>query len=213
MELTLTAKDIYKAFNRNAVLNRINFNVSGREGLIITGPNGSGKSTLLKILCNLLKPSSGEIVFSIQNKPISMDKVRINIGLVAPDINLYEEMSAVENIIFFSRLKGMNNAELNFHTLFSEHGLSGRGEELVKTFSSGMKQRLKYIIATLNNPPFLFLDEPTANLDQNGKEMVKKVCENQKSNGVLVIATNEQEDFQYGTKIVRLDGDGIGNPA
>ena len=210
LKISLKAKSIDKNFGSYSVLENINFEVSGGEGLVITGANGSGKSTLVKILCGLLRPTSGEAAFYIDDKQVPADKIQYYYGLVSPELRLYDELTASENITFFNRLRcGSKNSDTD--GLLSRFGLEGRGDEPVKSDSSGMKQRLKYIKAMLHRPEVLFLDEPTANLDSEGIELVNNICGEQKSGGVLIVATNDKRDFDYGEKIIRLPGSGSRN--
>ncbi|PJA28070.1 MAG: transcriptional regulator [candidate division Zixibacteria bacterium CG_4_9_14_3_um_filter_46_8] len=208
MNFELRASDISKSFECLPVLKNITFEVSAGEGLIITGANGSGKSTLIRILSGLNRPTSGEVIFSADGNIVHREDRRLYYSLVSPDMQFYEELSARENMIFFIRIRGMQSPDIEMNEVLGRYGLQGRGNDLVKSYSSGMKQRLKYVVALLSKPEVLFLDEPTSNLDEAGLELVDAICEEQKKRGILVVATNDKRDFKYGEKIIRLSGRG-----
>lgn len=180
---------------------------TGQVG-IVTGLNGSGKSTLFRIIAGLLAPSRGSVEFLLQGKPQDSFERRQYIGLVAPDLTLYRELTAVENLLFFAEVMGKTVGRAELVELLTEVGLRGRGRDLVGNYSSGMRQRLKYALALLSNPPVLLLDEPTANLDVSGVEMVERVIARQRERqggGLALVATNEPRELEWGEVQVRLE--------
>jgi heme exporter protein A len=107
-----------------------------------------------------------------------------------------------ENLSFFAGVAGFHVALAELRDRLAAAGLEGRGDDLVGSYSSGMKQRLKYCLALLRNPELLLLDEPTSNLDDSGKELVDKTIK--AHDGIVVIATNEKTELGYGDQIIRL---------
>ncbi|MBD3234529.1 MAG: ATP-binding cassette domain-containing protein [candidate division Zixibacteria bacterium] len=206
LQVKIVADNIGKSFNGHCIFKDLSFVVEYQEGLIISGANGSGKSTLIKILCGLLSPTKGRIEYHIDNEKVIKEQRRSFIGLVSPEIQLYDELTALENIQFFSKLMGLYYTTSGAKNLLQEFGLRGRGYDRLHSFSSGMKQRFKYIIGLLKEPPILFLDEPLSNLDKQGQLIVDKVCHRQLEQGILVIATNDDRDLKYGEKHIRLHG-------
>jgi heme exporter protein A len=202
--ITLEARNLGKWFGRRKVFENIDFHLQERESLVITGRNGSGKTTLLKILCGFVKPTQGEVKISLNGENLSVDESKYLLGLVMPDLELYGELTALENLTFLSRIRGWNPDEGELREKLAQVGLAGRENDLVFSFSSGMKQRLKYAFAGLNDPKILFLDEPTSNLDQEGIKLVDQVASLQKEKGMLILATNEKMDLKYGDKIIQL---------
>jgi len=203
--ISLEVKDLTKSFGYRKVFEEINFSIKSGKSLVITGRNGSGKTTLLKILAGFLRPSKGEVVISLDGQIRKKEDKRKLLGFVAPDLFLYDELTALENLEFLVRIQGLgfNKAELN--KKLEEMGLRGRGDDLVSSYSSGMKQRLKYVFALLNNPRILLLDEPGSNLDEPGIFLLDKIIEEQKKRGILVSATNDQRETKYGDEILNLD--------
>lgn len=169
---------------------------------MVTGPNGSGKSTLIKTICGFIRPTKGTINLRLNGADLTRLELRPHIGLVSPDLVLYDELTAVENLAFFSGVAGNEIGRDDLLKKISEVGLAGRGDDLVGSYSSGMKQRLKYCLALLGEPGLLLLDEPTANLDDAGKSLVDSIIKNNK--GITVIATNEKTELDYGDEIIRL---------
>ncbi len=173
---------------------------SGR--LVVTGRNGSGKSTLLRIIAGLVTPTAGEVVFTEDGAELSIDARRDALGLVAPDLTLYDELSAIENLRFFCRVRGLRKSDNELKSLLAGLGLRDREDDPIGSYSSGMRQRAKYAFALAHNPEVLLLDEPTANLDQSGIDAVDRVITEHR--GIVIIATNEADELRYGDSVLEL---------
>jgi heme exporter protein A len=126
------------------------------------------------------------------------------IGLVSPYLQMYDEFTARENLQFFLAARGLRNLEPEIQPLLEQLQLKGRLDEPVRTFSSGMKQRVKYAFALIHHPPILILDEPMSNLDLDGTELVKEIMGRQRSEGILIVATNDVSDVDRYDKRVDL---------
>lgn len=182
---------------------------AGQVG-VITGTNGSGKSTLFRIIAGLLQPAVGSVEVIFGGKSLDALERRKILGMVAPDLTLYRELTAVENLQFFARLEGRELARNELVEILTEVGLKGRGRDYVGSYSSGMRQRLKYAFALMFNPPLLLLDEPTANLDVSGVEIVERVIARQRARlegGLTLVATNEPREMDWGEVLIRLEPD------
>lgn len=204
-DIKLTAKNLRKVFNRRLVFNNLNFELNEGQSLIITGKNGSGKSTLIKILSGYLTESSGKVEYQIAGKMIDRENFYRIVGLVSPYLVLYEEFSAFENLQLISKIRGLKISEEKIKDVLNFVGLFDRRDDLVRTYSSGMKQRIKYASAILHSPSVLLLDEPTSNLDLDGKEIVEKIVDEYRKDKILIVATNESQDFKFGDQIINLD--------
>lgn len=198
--MELIAKDITKYFGDKKIFNGISLEVSSGHSLVITGPNGSGKTTLIRILCHLLNPTAGKVDLKDSGTEITGKEFYRRIGLVGPYLELYQELTAMENLLFFAKLRQMKDPIPKLKNLLEKFRLAGRENDAVKTYSSGMKQRLKYIFALMNDPEILFLDEPTSNLDSEGIDTVYQVMREQKQEKILILATNEENDLKFGDK-------------
>jgi len=196
--MKLIVEEIGKNFGRKKILRDISFELAPGMSAAIVGPNGSGKTTLVRIICGLIRPSTGKVTYIKNNDPISAQNVYKTIGLVGPYLELYEELTASENLLFFAKLKRVPNASVKISTLMERLNLKGREDDPIKTYSSGMRQRLKYVFALIGEPEILILDEPTSNLDIDGIGRVYDIMNEQKKNNILLLATNEQMDLQYG---------------
>ena len=123
-----------------------------------------------------------------------------------PYLELYQDLTARENLQFLGKLKRVDKLDEKIKSLMERFRLAGREDDDVKTYSSGMKQRLKYVFALLSDPQVLFVDEPRSNLDEEGIHTVYQVLQEQKKNKILVIATNDQEDIKFADRVVKIDG-------
>jgi heme exporter protein A len=200
----LAVTHLHKRFGERKVLNDINFELSTGDSMAIVGANGSGKSTLLLLLLAALHPTKGKIEYYDGDRPLTDSEIRASTSLVSPYLNLYDNLTAEENLVFFSTVSGGNITGKEINALLTRVGLEGRGPDAVGSYSSGMKQRLKYAVALLNDPAFLFLDEPTSNLDDAGKKIVFDLVNEYRSKTIILIATNEREEQGLAQKLCRV---------
>ncbi len=196
--LTVISENLTKKYSGKTIFAELNFNLSYGQSAVIVGRNGSGKSTLMKIVSGLISPTAGRMRFLRDDNELDREFVRTSMGFVSPYLNLYDELTALENLRFFSGLKsGKDNSDdekLKSHLQFV--GLYERRNDEVKAYSSGMKQKLKIAFSLLNEPELLLLDEPRSNLDRDGISIIEKIAEGQKEKGVLIIATNDEDDLK-----------------
>jgi len=203
--ISLQVNNLTKYFGQRKVFKDLSFIVEDNSCLVVIGKNGSGKTTLLKILAGLYSPNEGEIKYNLGGKTIKKDQTKKFLSLVAPDLNLYDELTALENLKFLSKIQSLSFGEDDLLKKIHDAGLKGRENDLVGSFSSGMKQKLKYVFALLNQPKFLLLDEPSSNLDEDGIAYLEKIISEQKKRGILILATNNKKETEYGEKILSLD--------
>ena len=202
--MTLEGSHLSKAFNRRVIFRDVSFAINKGETLLVTGRNGSGKSTLLRILAHVLTPSEGSVRLLSAGQNVKTP-ARDMVGFVSPYLNLYDEFSARENLQFALALRGMPRGERSIDRLLDRVSLGSFKETPVRVFSSGMKQRLKYAFALIHDPLLLLLDEPMANLDQEGREFVQGVMEERRQERLLVVATNDTSEVARSHVRVSID--------
>ena len=202
--MKIEIKNIGKYFGERKIFSNINFEISAGSSVSITGPNGSGKTTLMRIISGLLNPTEGTVTYSEDGNELKDREKFDHLGLVGPYLELYNDLTAMENLKFFSKMKRIKNDEDIIYGLLEKMNLSGHETDLVKNYSSGMKQRLKYVFALLDSPEILLVDEPTSNLDKEGINTVYNIMEKQKSEGILIIATNDEADLKYGDSQIAI---------
>lgn len=191
-------------YGARRIIAGVSLGLQAGETLVVAGANGSGKSSLLRVLCGLQRPSSGAAWYTVGDTRLRPEDARWMVGWVSPDLQLYRELSAIENLGFFAEVRGLRRSRAELDELLEEVGLGGRSDDLLATFSSGMAYRLKYAFALLHNPPVLLLDEPTVTLDERGSAFVERVIQRQLERGITVIATNEPDEVRYGHYVLRL---------
>lgn len=201
---TLKASGIGKHYGETLLFKDISFQVKQGDVLAITGWNGSGKSTLLRIIAGLVRPSSGQIKMFFNREPVSRESMRRFLGMVAPALSLYDELTGLENMEFFSKVRGLRSRRDDSLKILDRVGLAGHATKACGDYSSGMKQRLKLAQALLHEPPLLLLDEPGSNLDSKGIEVVEEIISQQRQSGVTVIASNEKREADYADRIINL---------
>lgn len=188
----LSLQGISKAFGKRVICRRASFELDLGHWIAIVGPNGSGKSTLVKMIAGLMRPDHGRIAHFALGLPLKPDQGYRHIGLVSPELALYEELTALENMEFGNQVGDWNRQPEEFEGCLEEMGLGGRGHDYLNAYSSGMKQRMKFVLAFLKNPTLLLLDEPTANLDPEGADRVWAALDRRQT--TVVIATNDASE-------------------
>lgn len=204
MAITVVINGVSRRFGERTALRKVSAAARPGRLLLVTGRNGSGKSTLLKIAAGLLRPSTGAVVYNDGADDGSPELFSDRIGFVSPELSLYDELSALDNLTFFGGLKGVRDAALKGEALLERVGLLDRADDPLSSFSSGMKQRMKFCFSLINDPDVWILDEPTANLDDAGKELVYSLIEDMRKKSALIIATNEKEEVRLGDEVIEL---------
>ena len=201
----LSVKNIEKSFSvGRTVFSGVNLEITNGEIIGITGENGAGKSTLVRLLCGVLTPSKGEINLTVNSKKIEREYFHASIGLVSPYLNLYEEFTAWEHLELSSKLRGIKFEE-DFSAHLLEHFTLLKRKNDIISFSSGMKQRLKYVLALQHKPPIVIFDEPSANIDAMGAKAVFSVVERHISDGGgVILATNEERESSLCNRTIFL---------
>ena len=196
MEITLN--NVSKSFGSNKVIEKFSF--SFNKGIYaILGKNGSGKSTLLKIIGNLISPSSGKVIYDIK-KNYDVTKT---IFFCAPYQELISELTVKEFLKFHFKFR---NPTTNYNNILKEFKLDSYVNHQIENLSSGSIQKLKLVISFFSDSEFILLDEPTTNLDHEGKKTYLKVLKELSSKKVIIIATNDKDDYLTGkTSIINLD--------
>ncbi len=203
--MKLSAQNLSKNFAEKSIFKNLTFEAESGTCLAILGPNGSGKTTLMRILSHLILPTSGTIAYSKNGTTIHPEHLFQHIGFLGPYLELYQDLSAMENLQFFSKIRGLQNFAPRIFQLMDQFGLKGREDDLVKTYSSGMKQRLKYVFALLHEPQILFVDEPRSNLDEEGIRLVYEILQQYKQNHLLIMATNDSDDLKLADVRVQVN--------
>ncbi|HEX7071515.1 MAG TPA: ABC transporter ATP-binding protein [Rhodothermales bacterium] len=189
--LNLTATSVGMRYGRRRLFSDVSLRLERGARLAITGPNGSGKSTLLRILGGLLTPSTGTVTLRINDRRVSRQEHPLHVGIVAPYVNLYEPLTAAENLHFITRVRGLDGGNHRVDRMLESVGLADRAGDGVSTFSSGMIQRLRLAAALISEPPLLLLDEPTITLDEQGTRIVHDAVRQAADAGsIVILATN-----------------------
>ncbi len=203
-----TADDVGHAFGRRLLFRGVTFRLESGQTLAITGRNGAGKSTLVKVLAGLLTPRRGRVALTLDGQPVAPARQPFHCGLVAPYLHVYDALTARENLAFVCATRGAAPPGALADAL-AFVGLAGREDDPVASFSSGMKQRVKYAAAFVTAPDVLLLDEPSANLDRAGLDVVERLRTWQQARGgLVVVATNDAAEAAWGD--VRVEVGAVG---
>jgi ABC-2 type transport system ATP-binding protein len=178
-------------FNRFTAVDHIDLDVRRGEIYGFLGPNGAGKSTTIRMLCTLLKPTSGTAAVAGFNIDNDANEVRKRIGLVSEKLIMYTRLTAEQNLMFFGKLYGVGNSELKskVEELLDLVKLTPFKDRSVGGFSSGMRQRMNVIRALIHDPEIIFLDEPTTALDPQSTKFVRDTILQLKKEGHTIILT------------------------
>lgn len=188
--ISLRLSGLTHEFDEREVFRSIDFEFEG-GCLAVSGPNGSGKSTLLRILAGLLTPACGEAAFSVDGAYVPREALRSMVGLAAPDVCLYPDLTPRENLAFLLRTRSAGALAGRVDEALAEVGLSHRADDLAGELSSGLRRRACLAAALVHEPLILLLDEPSSNLDDEGVAMLRLVVERQAQRGMVVLATND----------------------
>lgn len=193
--MVLRAEHLQKRYDRLCVFERLSFEICAGESLAIQGANGSGKSTLMRLLAGVAAPTQGRVTYAQHGKTLEKTEQIRYIGFVAPYLQFYDELTGLENVLFSLRAKGITPNTNQIELLFEHFAIAASRRKLVRAYSSGMIQRLRFVQAFAAAPQVCLLDEPTATLDQSGIAQLWNYLDQHRPNIILIVASNDAQDI------------------
>lgn len=188
----IDVKNLTRDYNGLRAVDHISFTVEPGEIFGFLGPNGAGKTTTIKMLTGQLRPTEGTAQVMGCDVVEERQQLKPQIGVVFDSQNVYERLSARDNLLFTARLYGVDKRRVD--EVLKMVGLSQRAKDKVKKYSNGMKQRLVIARALLHGPKVLFLDEPTRGLDPNVARDIRAFVVELSGQGVTVFLTTHYMD-------------------
>ncbi len=190
-----------KAFGPVVALRDVNLRIPYLQSATILGPNGAGKSTLIRILSTLIRPSGGHVAVDGLDVLAQGTEVRRRIGFAAHQTLLYGDLSALQNLRFYGRMYGLSDVETRARELIHRVELTERQDDLVRTLSRGMQQRLAIARCLLHDPRILLLDEPYTGLDQRAARILTNLIHELLAEGRTLLMTTH--DLQWAAEVAQ----------
>jgi ABC-type multidrug transport system ATPase subunit len=194
--MKIVLHQVSKRYRNEWIFKGIDYGFEAGRSFAVTGPNGSGKSTFLKMLSGHLSPSKGKVEFEEGGQKLDIDDVYRRVSYAAPYIELIEELTLQEAVLFQRKFKPFLQ-NLQPADLIDLLGFQKAKDKQIRHFSSGMKQRLKLALAVCSGSSVLLLDEPTTNLDKQGMEWYRALIERFAYERTIVVASNVEVDFDF----------------
>ena len=207
IRMELIIDRVSKQYKNKIAVDHISIKLQkGVYGLL--GANGAGKTTLMRMLCGILKPTSGTITFD--GIDVSEEQYRAVLGYLPQDFGYYPEFTAMDFLLYFAALKGIPKvqAKRKANELLALVSLDDVGRKKIKTFSGGMKQRLGIAQALLNDPKLVILDEPTAGLDPKELVRFRNLIESLGKDSIVLLSTHIVSDIEHIADQVLMMKDG-----
>ncbi len=182
-----------KSFGNHFALRGIDLRVGWGETLVIFGPNGAGKTTLLKVLATIMNPSSGSVVVGGHDLKGEAEKIRPRIGVVGHHAFLYSNLTAYENLKFYSRMYDVPHYDERIPRVVAMVGMTPRLHDKLGTLSRGMQQRLSIARALLHKPAIMLLDEPESGLDQQAVTLLWEALKKDEQQRTIILTSHSLE--------------------
>jgi ABC-2 type transport system ATP-binding protein len=206
----VVVKDLHKSFRDFKAVNGVSFSIYRGEIFGLLGPNGAGKTTTIRMLSTVLEADSGEITIGGHSVKKDPEAVRSLIGVCPQDLALYEDLSALDNMVFFGRMAGLDGKAARDQAIANLHlmGLQDRAKGKVSRFSGGMKRRINLAIALMGDPHLMFLDEPTVGIDPQSRNNIYENILGLQKKGMTVLYTTHymEEADRLCQRIAIMDG-------
>jgi ABC-2 type transport system ATP-binding protein len=210
VEEFLVVRDLYKSFGDQKAVNGVSFTIYKGEIFGLLGPNGAGKTTTIRMLSTVLEPDRGDVTIGGYSIRHNADAVRSLIGVCPQELALYADFSALDNLVFFGRMAGLNGKEARTQALANLEmmGLAERTKGKVAKFSGGMKRRINLAIALMGHPELLFLDEPTVGIDPQSRNNIYESIESLRDRGMTILYTTHymEEANRLCDRVAIMDG-------
>ena len=202
---SVEALGLNKSFGRRLIFNDLKFKFEKAGVYGVSGPNGSGKSTLVKIIAGIIGASKGKIIHKLNENVIIAERLHNHIGFVSPYLVLYEEFSVYENFNFFAQIRGVKFNKERVDYLLDKFLLFKRKDELLKTYSSGMKQRVKLAQCIFSDTAIVLLDEPCTNLDTNGIDLYHSLITDYCKDRLVIVSSNDETEYSFCNERINMN--------
>ncbi|MBI4186548.1 MAG: ABC transporter ATP-binding protein [Chloroflexi bacterium] len=202
----IQTQGLIRSFGDHFALRGVDLEVRRGERVVIFGPNGAGKTTLIKVLSTILNPSSGRVMIGGLDLKSHAEEARYRIGVVTHHTYLYGNLTAYENLQFYSRMYDVPKARERIHDVVAMVGMTSRLHDRVGTLSRGMQQRLSIARCLLHKPAIILLDEPETGLDPQAVPMVWRALEAEGGTEPSIVLTthNLERGFELGERLLIL---------
>jgi ABC-2 type transport system ATP-binding protein len=210
-EPAIDVHDLTRCFGDHVAVNHISFRVEQGEVFAFLGPNGSGKSTTIRMLCGILRPTSGEGRVLGYDIARDSEQIKQHIGYMSQQFSLYEDLTVRENLEFYASVYDLprKRRASRIEDLIVMAGLNGRQHQLARQLSGGWKQRLALGCAIVHEPPLLFLDEPTAGVDPVSRRTFWTMIYELARQGITIFVTTHYLDEAEHVSRVAMIFDGV----
>jgi len=187
----IVTSNLVKRYGSFEALKGVSLSIEDGDLYCLLGPNGAGKSTLIRILTGLMKPTSGEVNIAGLDMKRDLKKIREKVGLVSERVILYDRLTPVENLLFFSSMLRIEKrtALKRINSLLEKVDMIEWKDKPVRVFSTGMKQRVNFVRALLHEPSILFMDEPTLGLDPHSTRTIRNMVRELNESGRTIVLT------------------------
>ncbi len=206
-DCVIRVEGLTKSFNNKLALRGVDLEVRRGESVAIFGPNGAGKTTLLKVLATIMNPSSGKVLFDGMSLKNNASEIRRRIGVVTHDTFLYNNLTAYENLEFYSRMYDVPRHKERLQEVAATVGMTARLHDRVGTLSRGMQQRISIARSLLHRPDIMLLDEAETGLDQQAISMLWEALakDGERKRTVILTTHNLERGLELGERMVILD--------
>ena len=204
----IIAKNLTRKFGHFTAVDNISFLVKKGEIFGFLGSNGAGKTTTIKILCGLLKPSSGKINVLGYDVYKESEKIKCSIGYMSQKFLLYEDLTVSENIRFYGGIYGLHSKEIKIQTeeLLDKLGIHNWKNTLIRFLPLGWKQKLAFLISIIHQPRLVFLDEPTSGVDPLARRQFWDMIYEYSSKGItIVVTTHYMDEAEYCNRLAIMN--------
>ena len=206
-DCAVKVEGVTKSFSNQLALRGIDLEVRRGESVVLFGPNGAGKTTLIKVLATITNPSSGRVLIDGLSLKNNAEEMRRRIGVVTHETFLYNNLTAYENLEFYSRMYDVPRRKERIQEVAAMVGMTSRLHDRVGTLSRGMQQRISIARSLLHRPAIMLLDEPETGLDQEAISMLWKALatEGERKRTVILTTHNLERGLELGERLLILD--------
>ncbi|HWJ03574.1 MAG TPA: ABC transporter ATP-binding protein [Verrucomicrobiae bacterium] len=204
----IIAQGLTKQIGSKKILKGIDLEIAAGEFVTCFGPNGAGKSTTMKILALLSKPSGGKLLIDGKDTREHGDSLRSKVGVISHNTFLYDNLTAKENLLFYGKMYDVANLDARADLLLEQVGMTYAANDVVRTFSRGMQQRLAIARSLVHDPPILLMDEPYTGLDEMAKGILTSVLQqlSQSKHTVFLITHDFDQGLEQSDQTLILVG-------